>query len=62
MAKLKMLKMPKAPKASASIATKERYLQRLAEVKKANAIRASLNKKSEELDKKIAAARQAFRK
>lgn len=62
MAKLKMLKMPKAPKASASIATKERYLQRLAEVKKANAVRASLNKKSEELDKKIAAARQAFRK
>lgn len=62
MAKLKMLKMPKAPKASASIATKERYLQRLGEVKKANAVRASLNKKSEELDKKIAAARQAFRK
>lgn len=62
MAKLKMLKMPKAPKASASIATKERYLQRLAEVKKANAVRAWLNKKSEDLDKKIAAARQAFRK
>lgn len=62
MAKLKMLKMPKAPKASASIATKERYLQRLSDVKKANALRASLNRKSAELDKKIAQARQSFRK
>lgn len=62
MAKLKMLKLPKAPKASASVAVKERYLQRVAELKKVNAQRAALNRKSEELDKKIAAARQAFRK
>jgi hypothetical protein len=62
MAKMKMLKMPKAPKASASIAVKERYLQKLAEVKKENAKRASLNKKSEELDKKIAGARSSFHK
>lgn len=62
MAKLKMLKLPKAPKASASVAVKERYLQRVAELKRVNAQRAALNRKSEELDKKIAAARQAFRK
>lgn len=62
MAKLKMLKLPKAPKASASVATKERYLQRVQELKKINAQRAALNRKSEELDKKIAAARQSFRK
>lgn len=62
MAKLKMLKLPKAPKASASIATKEAWLKRVAELKKANAHRAALNKKSELLDKQIAAARSAFRK
>lgn len=54
MAKLKMLKMPKKPKLSASVATKERWLQRAAEVKKENARRASENKKSMELSKKIA--------
>lgn len=62
MARLKMLKLPKAPKASASIAAKEAYLKRVAELKKQNALRAALNKKSEQLDKQIAAARQAFRK
>lgn len=62
MAKLKMMKMPKAPKSSASVATKERYLKRLAEVKAINKTRAALNRKSEELSKKIAAARAAFRK
>lgn len=62
MAKLKMLKLPKAPKATASVAVKERYLHRVAELKKVNAQRAALNRKSEELDKKIAAVRQAFRK
>ena len=62
MAKMKMLKMPKAPKSTASIVAKEAYLKRLAEIKKQNAVRASLNKKSEQLDKQIAAARSAFRK
>mgnify|MGYP003299638004 CR=1 FL=1 len=62
MAKLKMLKCPKAPKASASVAVKEAYLKRLAEVKKQNQYRASLNKKSEELSKKIASARASFHK
>lgn len=54
MAKLKMLKAPKKPKASASVATKENWLRRAAEVKKENARRAAENKKSEELSKKIA--------
>jgi hypothetical protein len=60
MAKLKMLKRPKAPKASASIAVKENYLKKLAAVKKENSRRASINRKSEELSKKIAKAVQSF--
>ena len=56
MAKLKMLKRPKAPKASASIAVKENYLKKLAAVKKENARRAAINRKSDELSKKIAKA------
>ena len=53
MAKMKLLKLPKAPKASASAAVKERWLQRASQVKAENAKRAALNKKSEELTKKI---------
>lgn len=60
MAKLKMVKLPKAPKASASVVVKERWLQRVAEIRKENAKRAALNKKSEELSKKIQAVRQAW--
>lgn len=56
MATLKMKKMPKRPKASASIATKENYLKRVAEIKRENAKRAALNKKSQALDAKIAKA------
>lgn len=52
-----MLKAPKKPKISASIETKENWLKRAAEVKKENARRVSLNKKSEELSKKIAGTR-----
>lgn len=62
MAKKKMLKLPKAPKAGASVAVKESYLKRVAEVKKENARRAAENKKSEELSKRIAKARADFRK
>lgn len=62
MALLKMKKLPKAPKASASISTKENYLKRLGEVKRENAKRAALNKKSQALDSKIAKARNGFRK
>lgn len=49
-----MLKAPKKPKRSASIETKENWLRRVADIKRENAKRASLNKKSEELSKKIA--------
>lgn len=54
MAKLKMLKAPKKPKMSASIESKENWLKRAAEVRKENARRVALNKKSVELSKKIA--------
>lgn len=54
MAKLKMLKLPKKPKLSASVATKERWLARANEIKKENARRIAMNKRSMELSKKIA--------
>ena len=54
MAKLKMLKMPKRPKVSASVEAKENWLRKAAEVKKENARRQSENKRSLELSKKIA--------
>lgn len=60
MAKLKMLKRPKAPKASASVAVKENYLKKLAAVKAENNRRAAINRKSDELSKKIQKAVQAF--
>lgn len=53
MAKLKMIKLPKSPKASASAAVKERWLQRAEQIKAENAKRAALNKKSEALSKRI---------
>ena len=56
MAKLKMVKTPKRPKASASVETKQNYLKRLAEVKKENNKRKVLNAKSIALDKKIDSA------
>lgn len=62
MAKLKMKKMPKAPKASASVETKLAYLKRLAETKKENRRREALNRKSEMLSAKIAKARASFSK
>lgn len=54
MAKLKMLKLPKKPKMSASVAVKERWLARVQEIKRENARRIALNKRSIELSKKIA--------
>lgn len=57
MAKLKMKPLPKKPKASASVEVKENWLRRAAEVKKENARRAKLNKRSAELSKKIAGFR-----
>lgn len=53
MANLKMLKMPKKPKMSASVATKENWLKRAADVKKENERRKRENKRSEELSKRI---------
>lgn len=53
MAKLKLKKLPKKPKASASVTTKENWLKRVAEIRKVNARIRSDKKKSEALDKKI---------
>lgn len=57
MAKIKMLKYPRKPKASASIESKENYLKRVKEIDKENAKRKALNKKSEDLSKKISGVR-----
>lgn len=54
MAKLKMKKMPKKPKASASVEAKENWLRKAQEVKKENERRTRENKRSAELSKKIA--------
>lgn len=54
MAKLKMKRMPKKPKANASVEVKENWLKRAADVKKENARRVQANKRSIELSKKIA--------
>ncbi len=53
----KKIKLPKAPKASASIESKERYLKKVQEVKKRNAQQEADKRKSEALSKKIAAVR-----
>lgn len=51
--KFKLKKYPKAPKSSASIQAKENYIKRIGEVKKENQHIESLNRKSDELTKKI---------
>lgn len=53
---VKLKKLPKKPKSSASIATKEAFLKKVAEVKKENEKILSDRKKSKELDKRIDAA------
>ncbi len=53
MAKLKMKKMPKKPKLSASVQVKENYLKRVAEIKKENERRKRENQKSIDLSKRI---------
>lgn len=58
MAKLKMLKLPKKPKASASVSVMENYLKRVSEVQKENRRREADNKKAETLRKKIAGIRR----
>ena len=58
MAKLKMLKYPKKPKANASVQTLENYLNRTKEIDKENAKRKSLNAKRDALKKRISGIRQ----
>lgn len=53
---VKLKKLPKRPKATASIATKEAFLRKVSEVKKENAKIIADKKKSKDLDKKIDAA------
>ncbi len=51
---LKMKKLPKKPKASSSLSTKENWLKRANDVKKENERRRRENKRSQELSKRIA--------
>ena len=59
---LKMIKLPKQPKKNASVTVKERYLDRLAKIRKENKVRQAYNKKLVELDKKIVKAVAGFGK
>ena len=59
MATLKLKKYPKKPKASASVATKERYLQKTKEIDKENTRRKSEKAKSAKLSKAIAGVGRA---
>ena len=54
MAKLKMLKYPRKPKAGASVTVMENYLKRRREIEKENNRRKAQNKKAETLRAKIA--------
>lgn len=62
MAKIKIKKYPKKPKASASLAVKERYLEKVKEIDKENANKVAEKKKSELLSKKIASIGSAHHK
>lgn len=53
---VKLKKFPRKPKASASIAAKEAFLKKVAEIKKENAKIIADKKKSKDLDKRIDAA------
>lgn len=57
MAKLKMLRLPKRPKQSASVEAKQNWLKKADEIKRENARRAQENKKSADLSRKISAYR-----
>ncbi|MBO5369003.1 hypothetical protein J6A32_10340 [Methanocorpusculum sp.] len=58
----KLMKMPRQPKKGASLQAKVSYLDRLAKVKKENALRKAYNKKLMDLDRKIAKAVAGFSK
>ena len=53
MATLKKIKYPKAPKATASVEVKQRYIARCKEIDRENARRAAENKKSAALTAQI---------
>lgn len=55
----KLKKYPKKPKATASVATKENYLKKVAEINKENARIKADRLKSKNLDKKIASIGRA---
>jgi hypothetical protein len=55
---MKLKKYPKKPKASASVATMERYLERCKEVDRHNNQVAAEKKKREALKKRIASIRK----
>lgn len=54
MPSLKLLKLPKKPKQSASASVLERFLAKVRELKKINQQRQALNKKYESLKKQVA--------
>jgi len=58
MAKLKMKKYPKKPKASASVDTLERYIDKTKEIDRENAKRKAINSKLETLKKKVSGIKQ----
>lgn len=55
----KLKKYPEKPKATASVATKENYLKKVAEINKENARIKADRLKSKNLDKKIASIGRA---
>lgn len=60
MAKLKFLKLPKKPKAGASIKQLDAWLQRVDVIRKENAQRKSLNDQHERLSKRVAGIGAAY--
>lgn len=58
MAKLKMKKLPKKPKAGASVRVLENYMRRVKEIEKENRRREAENKKQETLRRKVANIRR----
>ena len=58
MAKLKILRYPKKPKASASVSSLENYLSKCNDIDKKNNARKAENSKKETLRKKVSARKQ----
>ena len=59
---MKLKKLPKAPKKTASVSVKNAYLTKVAEVKKYNNRVIAMRKASEALDKRIQKAIAGFKK